>query len=76
MKKKDIKRDKFFMKIWKGVKGLSKVLKPNDRHPSPWADKDNEVLATWSNLEDAKTESDDSAWCSYRRTLYYFLMLS
>lgn len=35
MKKKEKKKDKFFSNMWKRVKGLWKVIKPQDRLPSP-----------------------------------------
>lgn len=43
--KRDKKRDKFFKKLWKGVKGNFKILKPNDRLLPPRLDSDEEEPA-------------------------------
>lgn len=55
-------RDEFFTKIWKGVKGLWKVLKPQSRLPISWVDSDDKDLDEWSYLKedgyDAGSASD------------------
>lgn len=61
---RDKKRDKFFTKMWKGVKGLWKVLKPQRRLPIYWVESDNDSPSEWSDIEedgdDAGYESDRS----------------
>lgn len=47
MVKTEKKRDKFFNKLWKGVKGIIKVLKPNDQLHSPRLESDDEAPAYW-----------------------------
>lgn len=44
MKKRKNKRDKFFTKIWKGVRGLWKVLKPRDSLDTSKDDINDEAL--------------------------------
>lgn len=50
--------------MWKRVKGLWKVLKPNEKIPSPRIDLENKASSMWKYddyVEDgAKMESDDN----------------
>lgn len=58
------KRDKFFIKKWKGVMGLWKVLKPLDRLPSSQVEIDDEATVEWTDLkengDDVEFESESS----------------
>lgn len=50
--KREKKREKFFTKIWKGVKGTFKVLKPKEQLPSLRFESDDEAPAEWSSAKD------------------------
>ncbi|KAK6789387.1 hypothetical protein RDI58_013186 [Solanum bulbocastanum] len=41
--------DKFFTRMWKGVKGLWKVLKANESLPTSRPEEDGDDPATWSD---------------------------
>lgn len=56
IRKREKKRDNFFRKIWKGVKGLWRVLKPCDKLPSSRVESDKEAPTEWS---DAGAGGDD-----------------
>lgn len=56
--KREKNRDKFFTTMWNGVKWLWKVLKPKERLLSPKDEIDNEVLAAWSDLDDARDDAE------------------
>ncbi|KAF3681551.1 hypothetical protein FXO38_01654 [Capsicum annuum] len=47
MVKRETKRDKFFKKLWKRVKGIFKVHKPNNRPPLPRMDSKDKATANW-----------------------------
>lgn len=59
MVKREKKRDKFFTRMWKGVKGIWKVLKPQDRLPSSRAVDPDDVPTEWPE-EEEKEDEDDS----------------
>lgn len=67
MKIREKRRDKFFTRMCKWVKGLWKVLKTKDRLFYPRIEVDDDMPARWSeddkpryNDEDKKTNSDGS----------------
>lgn len=68
MKRRGKKRDKFFTRMWEGVKGLWKVLNPQYRLPYPREDMDDDTSSRWSEDEELhsndnyeETTSDDSS---------------
>ncbi|KAJ8544704.1 hypothetical protein K7X08_017287 [Anisodus acutangulus] len=67
MRKREKKRDKFFTRMWKGVKGIWKVLKPKESLRSTRPEVDNDAPVQWSKEEgeddhddDDESESDES----------------
>lgn len=68
MKKRETKQYKFLIQIWKGVKGLWKVLKLRDPHPCTRKKNDNDIQTQrfeddkfdTEGLVDEEMESDDS----------------
>ncbi|KAH0642234.1 hypothetical protein KY290_033830 [Solanum tuberosum] len=65
MKKWEKSREKFFTRMWKGVKGLWKVLKANESLPISRPEEDGHEPAAWSDdggAEDSEgidTDGDD-----------------
>jgi len=52
MKIREKKRDKFFTRMWKGVKGLWKGLKPQESVPSIETEDDDDAPVHWSEEEE------------------------
>lgn len=76
MKKREDKKDKFFTRMWKGVKGLGKVLKAKEPLLSSRPDQSEDVPAIWSDDDDAydedseATKSEDDELCTPRSPSY------
>nr|XP_033515315.1 uncharacterized protein LOC117279819 [Nicotiana tomentosiformis] len=60
MKKKEKKRDKFFSHVWKGVKGIWKVLKPQELVPSTKPEDDDDAPIHWSEEEEEEEDATES----------------
>ncbi|KAF3613548.1 hypothetical protein FXO37_36338 [Capsicum annuum] len=48
---REYKRQEFFNKVWKGVKGISKVLNPNEKPPSQRLDNEDEAFADLLDID-------------------------
>lgn len=79
MVKRETTKDKFFKKLWKGVKGIFKVFKLNNRPPSSRMDSEDEAPTDqFVNDVDgngAESVKESSSQCRFRETSLTLILL-
>lgn len=79
MVNREKKRDKFYTKMWKGVKEIFKLFKPKNWLPFPRFESDDEaptkLSTTYDGGDDAISAGESTSWGWFRKHPFTLILL-